>query len=170
MTYIERILCAAVAIAFVAGIIIGRSGSKPSVAQSTKVEQKSEQSSAISVDDTTKDVEHKDVVTTAVKKPDGTTTVTTVDKSVISLKSKETENSTSASKSSESTQTVQYNEPDKNYSMGLSYAPSYAMEGNPYIISAFTQEIGYRLYGGLWLEASYQIGARKPTIGIRLEF
>lgn len=170
MTYIERLLCAAVVLAFIAGVVIGRSGSKPSVAQSTKIEQKSEQISTLVVAEKTNDVDHKDVVTTTVKKPDGTTTTTTIDHSVVTDKTKEVENSIEKSKSTQKTTIVQNFASDKNYSLGLSYAPAYAMEGKSYSLSAFTPEFGYRLFSGLWIEAAYHLDTRQPTIGVRFEF
>jgi hypothetical protein len=170
MSPLDKILTGGIGIAFVAGVVAGRVGSKPAVASVTKTVAIAESSGTLAIAEKTKDVDHKDVVTTTVKKPDGTQTTVIVDKSVVVDHATEKVAETTESKSTVTSMSTTYQPTDRNWSLGITYAPSYALRGQAYSVSAFSPEIGYRLFSGVWLEAGFHTESHTPTIGIRAEF
>lgn len=170
MTLRPQIVIGIIAAAFVAGGVAGRIAPRPAVATQAKSVTKVEQTATTEVAETTRDVDHKDVTTTVTRKADGSSTSVTVDHSVIKDKTSETIDKKVDTTSTNSTNTTTFAPPAKNWSLGLSYAPAYALTPLPYNPMAFTPSVGYRVAGDIWVEASFQAKSHTPTIGIRLEF
>ena len=170
MTTTYKQMAGGIALAFVLGVLAGRLDSKATPASQTKTVTAAEASSHSQMTEAVKDVVHKDIVTTTTKKSDGSQTTIVVDHSVVTDRLKETAEATAVSKSSTETTTTVFQAPQKTWSLGLEYAPGYAIRGQGYSPAAFTPEVGWRVLGGLWLEASFHTDSRSPTIGFRYEF
>lgn len=170
MTILEKILAVCVGAAFVGGLVIGRSGARSAISAETKSYSELKTQVAIASTAILKEQDRRDIVTTITKKTDGTAVTTVVDHSVIHAKITDQTNKSIDSNSKSATDTTKFYHQEPTWSLGLSYAPAYAIKGSPYSPTAFTPSIGYRLAGGIWLEAAFPIQTRSPTIGIRLEF
>jgi hypothetical protein len=170
MTSLEKALIAAVAVSFIAGVVTGRMGERPAPAAITKTTETVQVKTALTETIAARDTDHRDVTTTVVSKPDGTKITTTVDHSVIQDKTTEKLQDKTSRISKKTSESEVFQPAGANWSLGLSYAPGYAIHGTPYSPSAFTPEIGWRVVDQFWLTASYSIAAHSPTIGFRIDF
>jgi hypothetical protein len=169
-TTVNKALIAVVAASFIVGVITGRMGAKPAPAAITKTTETFQVKTALTETVAAKEVDHRDVTTTVVSKPDGTKTTTTVDHSVIQDKTTEKLQDKTSQISNKTSEREVSQPAGANWSLGLSYAPGYAIRGTPYSPSAFTPEIGWRVVDQFWLTASYSISSHSPTIGFRIQF
>lgn len=170
LTIVNKALIAAVVASFIAGVIIGRVDSKSQPASIVKSIDNVHETTAVAITEKAKDVDHKDVVTTSVKKIDGTVTVTTVDHSIITDKIAEKVTEDTSRDEKKTSETEALAPAGAAWSLGLSYSPLTALRGSPYAPSNFTPEIGWRVAGPLWITAAYHFDSHTPTVGIRIEF
>lgn len=170
MTSVDKAMCGGIIVAFLAGVIAGRMPQGAPKASEVKTTTSTSVTSTLVASETSRDMVRKDIVTTITKKPDGTRVTVVQDHSVDSEHSSEKMSQSTATHSTNTTDSVVYAPTRPTWSLGLTYSPIYAISPLPYNPKAFTPSAGYRVAGGLWVEAAFVIGSATPTIGLRLEF
>lgn len=152
------------------GLVAGRLATPAPKASEKRTAASASSTTAVEDTEISRGLVRKDIVTTTTTRLDGTKTTVVRDRSIDSVHYSEIMSQSTAIHSANSTDSVTFASPRPTWSLGLTYAPSYAISPSPYNPKAFTPSIGYRFVGNVWIEAAYAIGSATPTLGVRLEF